>query len=242
MNSRPEPIKAKKLSHIVEDRLLELIRTDNLSPGDYLPSERELMDQYQVGRPAIREAMQSLQRMGLIEIRHGERPKVVAPDLDSLVEKMGISMQHVLTHSASSFEHLKEARATLEAEMARIAAQRRTAADVEALEQILTAQKHARQTPERFLELDGEFHRRVAEISRNPIFQTVTYAVFNWLRAFHADLVRKPGLESLTLDEHEAILSAISDGDDARAADAMRQHLTRANELYSQDNMQSSKS
>ena len=66
------PIQRRKLSDSVQDRVLSMIKSGDLAPGSPLPSERELMSSFAVGRPAIREALQNLQRMGLVEIRHGE--------------------------------------------------------------------------------------------------------------------------------------------------------------------------
>ena len=230
-------IRPRKLSDEVQDRLLRLIREKPLTPGDALPSERELMADYGVGRPAIREAMQSLQHMGVVDIRHGGRPRVAKPTLDGLVERLGTGMRHVLTHSESSLEHLKEARVSLESEMARMAASRRDENDVRDLRAILASQKAARSDAERFLEQDGRFHRRIAAISGNPIFETVAHGIFSWMRTFHVETVRKRGLESLTLAEHGAILDAIAEGDGEAAARAMRDHLERANALYDQENL-----
>lgn len=235
--TKQDPVRPKRLSKEIEERLLEMIRGAPLSPGDPLPSERELMQLFQVGRPAIREAMQNLERMGLIAIRHGGRPKVATPTLATLVGQMGVSMRHLLTHCASSLDHLKDARVRLEMEMARIAAERRTIKDLRDLKDNFQAHSAAKQNPSEFLRLDGAFHMRIAVISNNPIFESVTAAVFDWMREFHVDLVRKPGLEDLTLAEHESIIDAIAGGDSDAAADAVRRHLTRANELYHQSNL-----
>ena len=77
MNLHPEPIVRRKLSDEVFVRLKSLITTGELSAGDEMPSERELMERFGVGRPAIREAMQALANMGLVAISHGERAKVL---------------------------------------------------------------------------------------------------------------------------------------------------------------------
>ncbi|MFV2093086.1 MAG: hypothetical protein ACC634_08375, partial [Hyphomicrobiales bacterium] len=69
--------------------------------------------------------MQNLQRKGLVNIRHGERPRVAEPSMDLMVEQMAQSMRHLLTHSKTSMEHLKEARTTFETQMAVIAATKR---------------------------------------------------------------------------------------------------------------------
>lgn len=233
-----EPIRRRKLADDVQERVLALIQNGGLSPGDILPSERELMARYGVGRPAIREAMQNLQRMGLVDIKHGERPRVAEPSMEAMSDLMALSMRHLLRHSQTTMDHLKEARATFEIEMARIAARKRTQADIARLRDILDRQSAVRARTEEFFALDGAFHAALAGVSGNPIFESLSRSLFGWLAHFHADLVRKRGFEKLTLAEHEAILAAIAAGDPERAAKEMADHLYRANSLYHQDNFQ----
>ncbi len=228
----PTTIRKRKLADEIEERLLALLRDDGLRPGDPLPSERELMAHYGVGRPAIREAMQRLERMGLVEIRHGDRVRVARPSPSLVIEQVGETMRHLLAHSPASLEHLKEARATFEKEAARIAAERRGEARIAELREIHEAQKRACGDPARFLSLDGAFHRAIAAASGNPIFPAVVEAVFGWLSRYHPRLVRLRGAEFLTLSEHEAILEAIVAGDGEAAAAAMHAHLMRAHALY----------
>ncbi len=237
MTSEPQPIRRRKLADEVEERILAFIRDNRLKPGDILPSERELMSQYQVGRPAIREAMQNLHRMGVAEIKHGERPRVAEPSFDLMAEQMSQTMRHLLSHNATTMEHLKEARATFETQMARIAATRSRPGDIVRLRDILERQRRARNEPRRFMEFDGDFHAAVAAISGNPIFASLSEALFEWLAQFHIEMVRRQGMENLTLAEHEAILGAIEAHDADLAAQHMADHLNRANALYHQDNL-----
>ena len=227
-----EPVRPRKLADDVQERLLEIIQSGRLAPGDALPSERELMQVLKVGRPAIREAMQGLHRMGLLDIRHGGRARVSMPSIGRLVESMDTTVRHLLTYSLASLEHLKEARAIFEMEIARIAAQKCSSSDIERLTHILERQAVAQSDPALFQALDGEFHREIAAISGNPILAAVSESVFRWLADFHVDLVRVPGLEKLTLSEHQAVLDAIVARDSALAANAIRDHLLRANSLY----------
>ncbi|WDR01303.1 transcriptional regulator NanR [Devosia algicola] len=231
-----KPIARVKLSDQVQSRLLSFIHAEKLRPGDPLPSERELMETYSVGRPAIREAMQNLKRMGLIEIKHGERPRIAEPSFDRMVDQMSETMRHLLIHSSTSLSHLKEARATFEMEVGRIAARKRTPADIEDLEAILARQDSVRLNAPAFLKADGDFHHRIALISGNPIFSSLSQSLFGWLAQFHFDLVRKPGLERITLDEHWQIVEAIKKGDPEETARVTEAHLNRANRLYHQDN------
>jgi DNA-binding FadR family transcriptional regulator len=235
MTTEHDPIKRRKLSDEVQQRLLAIIETDRLGPGDALPSERDLMTAFGVGRPAIREAMQSLERMGLVEIRHGERARIAEPSFGRMVEQMSESMRHILSHSPASLAHLKEARATFEMEMARIAAQRAKPADVARLRRTIDAQEAQSQNSPAFLQLDARFHREIAAISGNPIFASLSEALLRWLQSFHVGLMRVPGLEKLTLAEHRQIVDEIEAGNVAGAAKAMSDHLYRANDLYHQD-------
>lgn len=229
-----DPVKPRKLADEVQERLLRLIHESGLRPGDTLPSERELMQALNVGRPSVREALQNLNRMGLLDIRHGERTRISEPSLGRMFEPMAETIKHILSHVPASLEHLKEARAIFEMEMARTAARKRSKADIDRLSNLLSRQRNARKDPPLFVELDGAFHREIAVVSGNPIFVTVSEAVFRWLSEFHVDLVRFPGLEELTINEHTAILDAIIDKDPDQAAKAMGDHLFRANKLYQQ--------
>jgi len=232
MTTEAPQIRRRKLSDQVRQRLLLHIRSQEVRPGDALPSERELMERLGVGRPAIREAMQDLQRMGLIEIRHGERARVAEPSIGRMVEQVSETMKHFLSNSPASLENLKEARTTFEREMARTAARMHSAEDLRRLEDILADQTEAMSTTPRFREIDGRFHREIAAIGGNPIWTALSDALFRWLTDFHVDLVSVPGLEELTLAEHRGILAAIASGDPERAGRAMSDHLDRASDLY----------
>lgn len=222
----------RKLSQDVREALLSSIRAGTLSPGDPLPSEREMMRRFGVGRPSIREAMQSLETAGLVDIRHGDRARVAEPSIARVADQAGETIRHLLLNSPADFEHLKDARTLIEAEHARLAARRRHASDIARLRRIVEAQEAAHDHPGEFVALDGEFHREVAAIAGNPLLTALTSAVFSWLSEFHPRSVRVPGLEALTLAEHHLILGAIEAGRADAAAAAMRDHLGRANALY----------
>jgi len=211
---------------------LQRIRRGEFSPGDPLPSERELMQAYEVGRPAIREAMQDLQRLGLLDIRHGRRARVASPSLGRVVDEIGETMRHVLASSSANLEHFKEASFIFEMEMVRIAARKRTGSDIARLRELLEAQREASNDLERFVARDGAFHREIAAISANPIFPALMEAMFKWLAASYRGAVSVPGLEKVTLQEHALILDGIASGIPEIAAKHMADHLNRANDLY----------
>jgi DNA-binding FadR family transcriptional regulator len=224
------PIQRRKLSREVLDRLLARIRAGEWPQGSHLPSERQLMDSFGVGRPAVREALQALERMGLISITHGERARVQEVSARAVIAQIAEIGHHLLASSPQSLHDLKDARLFFEVGMVRLAAQRATEADIEKLRNALEQQRRAE--PENFLRRDMEFHRTIAEISGNSIYMALSQAVFEWLEKFHVDLVRAPGAERVTLAEHSKILKAIEAHDADAAARAVTAHLTRASALY----------
>lgn len=226
----PDPIPRRKLYQEVMDRLLARINAGEFPPGSQLPSERELMEAYAVGRPAIREAMQQLERSGLVSISHGERARVARPTAERMVEQMTDAARYLLGVEPRTLDHLKEARAFLETGLARLAAARADAAGLAALRQRLD--EHRESSLDDFLRRDIAFHRQIAAMSGNPIFPAVVEGMLIWLGDSYRSLVRAQGVESVTLHEHQRIYDAIAAGDAEEAARAMADHLSRASALY----------
>jgi DNA-binding FadR family transcriptional regulator len=234
MTAAESPIHRRKLYQEVLDRLMERIRSGEIAPGAQLPAERELMEFYGVGRPAVREALQALERSGIVEISHGERARVVVPTAGSLIEQIAGGARHLLHMQPDTLEHLKEARIFLETGMARLAAERATEDDIVRLRQRLDEHRASMVNLGKFLEFDMAFHREIARISGNPIFPAIVEALFGWASEYYQPFVRAPGAEELTLSEHRRIVEAIAAHQPAEAEQAMREHLTRANALYRQ--------
>lgn len=226
------PIARRKLSHEVLDRLLPRIRSGEFPIGSRLPSERDLMQTLGVGRPAVREALQTLERMGLVSIVHGEGARVLPLSAEKVIAQISDAAMHLFAGSSDLLEHLKEARLQFEVGMARLAAQRATPEQVEQLRLLLEDHKASVDDPERFLATDMAFHRGIAAISGNPIYVAVSQAMLEWLEQFHHELVRAPGAEKTTLAEHVKLFRCIAGHDPDGAAAALTAHLKRANKHY----------
>ncbi|WP_119389481.1 transcriptional regulator NanR [Taklimakanibacter lacteus] len=228
------PIKRRKLSNDVLDRLVSAITSAEFPPGSQMPSERELMLRLDVGRPVVREAMQKLEQMGLLRISHGERARVVNPTPNDVVEQVSGAMVMMLATGSRALDDLKEARLLMETGMVRIATRRATGADLDRLAQAHRNLAAARANTERFVACDMAFHCLIAEISGNQLFAAVTRGMLDWMSRFKRELVSVRGADRITIAEHEKIYRAIAAGDADGAAAAMAEHLLRANSLYSQ--------
>lgn len=227
-----ELIPRRKLYQDVVDRLIDMIRTQRLAPGTVLPSERDLIQRFGIGRPALREALITLQHMGFIQLMNGRRARVSMPTADSVVEQMSRSVQHMLASSAQSLEDLKSARLFFEVGMVRIAAETATQDDISEIEAILDIMRESKADRLRFQRADLDFHNAIARISRNGVFTAVSRAMLEWLFAHSRNLVALPGAEDLTYAEHCEIFERIRDHDVDGAVIAVTKHLTRTSNLY----------
>lgn len=222
----------RKLSDQVLERLREMIVRGKLGPGDLMPSERDLMERFGVGRPAVREAMQSMHTLGLITISHGERARVSELSADLMFRQMDTVARMLLSSSPDNLEHLKEARRLFEVGMVRIATKKAQPSDINELKSLVAAQRSKLGDAAAFIKGDMAFHCQIASLSDNPIFAAISDAMLNWLFNYHTDLLHWSGQENVTLSEHEEIVACIEASDPERAAQAMRSHLDRSNDLY----------
>jgi len=225
------PIRRRKLYEEVSARIEEMIHEGRFAPGDQLPSERELMETFDVGRSAVREAMLSLQRMGLVAVSSGERSRVLAPSAKALVGELS-GAARLLLSQAGGVAHFQQARALFEIGLARQAAQLATEEDLARLRVALAANRAAIGSQPRFQQTDVAFHFAIAEIPRNPIFTSLHEAVVAWLTEQRATSGRVPGAGEAAYAAHVRIYEAIAAHDVPAAEAAMQQHLEAVVALY----------
>ena len=137
LHASPDRITRRKLSDQVFDRLREMMASGELPAGAPMPSERDLMERFGVGRPAVREALQHMQTMGLITISHGERSRVNELSAGSVLERVDDVARMLLSSEPEHLEHLKQARRMFECGLVRVAAENATAQDVRDLRELV---------------------------------------------------------------------------------------------------------
>jgi GntR family transcriptional regulator, sialic acid-inducible nan operon repressor len=231
MSSLAKPIARRRLYEGVVEHLETQIHDGVYAPGDELPSERKLMQDLGVGRPAIREALFALQKMGLVALSSGERPRVIEPSQEAVMEAMRGPIQRMI-NKPGGLKDFQRARIFFEVGIAREAAAHATPEDMEALQRALKDNLEAVGRTSLFERTDAEFHLALARISRNPIFLAIHDAVFGWLHDQRRVTLAVANQIDNVCREHEEIFAAIRDCNPDRAERAMRGHLMRGHKLY----------
>lgn len=231
-DTQGEKIVRKKLSEQVLDRLHDMIRSRELKPGDFMPSERALMDRFGVGRPAVREALQSLHNSGLITISHGERSRVNEINAATVLHQSDELARLLISAAPGNLDHLKHARQMFELGMTRMAVEKATDDDIAELRDLVERQRSELGNANAFIAVDMAFHRKLATLSDNPIIVTVSDAMLGWLFEYHVSLLHRVGSEEITLKEHAKIVDHIEARDMDGAIDEMRRHLERSRTVF----------
>lgn len=212
-----------RVEHVTAD-LREKILKGHLASNEWLPSESALAETMGVSRTVIREAMHNLRAQGLVEVSQGRRARVRANDPSTLIN----SLDAMLQRSDATIYHLLQLRRPLEGEIAALAAEHATQADLEKLGGTLDELRVATDL-EACIKADVAFHRYLAEASGNPLFVL-------FLETLSALLVRAQQKTFplagvlLTIEGHCRVLEAIAAGHPQAARQAMLQHLDEAEE------------
>lgn len=226
-------VERKTLSEQVAEQLEAEILEGRLSENDQLPSERELMEQFGVGRPAVREALFYLQQLGLIAINSGTRARVIRPTAEAVMARLsGVTRQ--LLSKPDGQQYFQEARAMFEISLARYAAQHASDEDLARLRAALEDNREAVGDGARFKRSDNAFHGVLANIARNPIFDAIHESLSEWLDDRRAQVLQQKDEDKAAMAAHIEIVEAIESRDPDAAEAAMRRHLDRHYGTYMQ--------
>jgi GntR family transcriptional repressor for pyruvate dehydrogenase complex len=202
----------------IEARILD----GELRPGDKLPAERELAEQFGVSRTAIREAMKALMLSGLVEIRPGRGTFVT--NSTSVVVRNSIDML-VRVGSEAGIQDLIEVREILEPEIAALAAVRASEEDIRSMEEAVAAMDQAMEDADTFVEADLDFHLALAQGTNNALIPVLIDSLVDLLREHRERAANVEGGLERGQAFHEIILDAVKNKDANGARKSMRAHL-----------------
>ena len=220
------PLKAPKLGDRIYEQIVERIVSGSLAEGVRLPSEHDFCRMFEVSRPVVREALARLRADGIIESRQGSGSYVRRrPAREILCYAPSGNMAGLL--------RCFEFRVALEGEAAALAATRRNAEQLKAIRKAHDKFKQTLKDGKVGKSFDLEFHLAIARASGNELFAETMDSLINDIGVgmdMARDLDAKQTRERVLIvcQEHDAIMSAIEDGDSDRARVAMRAHIGNA--------------
>jgi GntR family transcriptional repressor for pyruvate dehydrogenase complex len=223
-----KPVRSSQNTEQVVARVYELIKREDLKPGDRLPPERELAKQLGISRPALRAGLSSLISMGVLHSRQGSGTFIVdgPPALDSEPLRLLAELH------GFSYEHMFETRSILEVGAAGIAAERATGDHLAAMAEEIAEMFAWLNDPQQFLVHDMAFHRAVAAASGNPTLATLVEMVSVILYERRRDTIERAHDFNEALDLHRRIYRAIRNRKPDEAREAMREHIVRAQRAF----------
>lgn len=212
----------------IANKLSRLIQAQKLAPGDRLPSERGLCEQFSVSRPVIREALSRLKSEGLISIKRGVGVFVTERD-----PRGAFKIQDIDIEEKMSITHVMELISTIEVAATRLAAARRSNEDLKQIRKCLIGMEYAIASDRLGDEEDYEFHQAIVLATHNPYFKTLSQHIEHTARRMIRRLrsntkTRHTNLIEAVQTEHQTIFNAIQAGDPAAAEQAARKHLENA--------------
>ena len=220
-----EIIRRQKVYEAVAEQIERLILR-KLKPGDKLPSERELAEMLQVSRSSIRDAIRSLELLGLVEPRQGAGTIVCEP-ADASIKPFA----EALKHRKELVGELLDLRKMLEPGLAARAAANALPEQIATMEDILDRQSAKFSAGEPAIAEDAEFHYNIALASGNSVLLKILDLIMDMLRDTRQRALQVPGRPQKSLAGHRRILAAIKKHDGEGAKAAMRRHIEDIEEI-----------
>lgn len=214
------PIARSSLTETVARHLLDEVHQKRLAPGTKIPSERDLMTGLGVGRSTVREAINGLAMLGVIEVRHGQGAFVTeaAAGLEPS-RSIAVALARGVT------DELFEARRLVEVETARLAAERRTDTDLSEIVAALEDHAKAIADGEPAVEPSVRFHVEVAEAAHNEVLASFVTSFAELLGRRGPVLEEIAGYREWEIDQHRSVYEPIEAGEPVLAVERMRAHL-----------------
>ena len=231
-----KPIQTDRISSVIVDQIKEAVFQKRLIPGNKLPSERQLMEQFRASRVTIREALRTLEQFGILEIRRGMEGGAFIRNPDT--KFITNFLQDMFSMGKIKIPNLTEARMAVEPFSVKLAAERITQ---ETLEKVRLNIQEARECLDKNNKndarlLDLEFHRLIAQASQNPVIFFMIDSIMDIMENNISSIPLSVKPVERTIQYHEEIYLALRNRDVQRAQDLMLKHIEEIQDALGQEN------
>lgn len=226
------PLKKTRLAEAIADRIRVLILDRSFLAGEPLPGERDLAERFGVSRGSVRDALRTLETIGLIETRHGQGTFPKELDVTRLVAPLA----SVLTYSHDLQDELLDVRRMFEPAVARVAAARVTDEDLAELQRLLASQRQKLKSGRSAIVEDTAFHAVLARATGNRVIVRIMETLNDLLVESRKLTLKQKGRPARSLRGHENVVGALRVHDGDAAARAMRKHIDQIADLLHHSN------
>ena len=216
-----EKVEPQPAYRLLADQLTEEILAGRIKPGESLPTEMDLAEQFGVHRSTVREGIRLLEETGMLRRRSQKRLVVSVPDGGRLAERsaQALLMRRITVRS------LYEANLAIDPVIARIAAEKASDAQLERLNENVAATLKARGDTQELIRLDAQFHMLLCEASNNVIFPVVRQPLHDLFMPMIGDLIRSIDTSERMITAHREILTALEARNPEQAETWARRHI-----------------
>lgn len=211
-----------------QSKIKQLILNKEFDHNNYLPSEGELCERFGVSRVTVREAVRSMEVRGLLRRVHGKGIQVI----DNSVQVMTQFIDDMISLNYSDMAEVTEVRGIIEVEAARLAAERATREDLQAMQRNLDVMESSEVMDDAYHTNDMEFHVNLVKAAQNHLLHTMANAYTPLLK----DVVIASSQYDYVIERrhhyHREVLKSIIAHDGAGAADRMRRHLAATHDNF----------
>ncbi len=221
------PIQSSKIYEQIAEQIEQLILNGELRSGDRLPTERELAEQFQASRTAVREAMKTLAQKGLVDMRPGRGTIVIDGTSKAMRHSLGLMMR---VGQAGSSTNLVEVREILEPEIAALAAMRAGEEDITAMQESVLLMDANLDDADAYITADNNFHQALAKGTQNVLILALVDSIVYLLSEQRKQIFSVKGGPERGQIHHKRILEAVLRHDPEEARTAMYAHLRQVRE------------
>jgi DNA-binding FadR family transcriptional regulator len=221
------PIKKTRIAEEVADRIRVFMLDGTFPPGEPLPSERHLAERFGVSRGSIRDALRTLETIGLLETRHGQGTFPHELSVDRLVAPLA----SVMAYRSDLQDELLDVRRMFEPAVARVAALRATDEDLADLQRILETQRQKLKASQSAIAEDTAFHAILARSTRNRVVMSIMATLNDLLVDSRTQSLKQKGRPARSIDGHESVVAALRRHDPEGASQAMYNHIDQIADL-----------
>ncbi len=220
--------RVNRISHNIVEQIRENILAGKLKPGDRLPSEKDLSNEFGVSKASLREALRALESLGMLEVKQGMSGGAFVKEVD--LETARNNMFNYIFFQNPSIGEFTQLRTLIEPQVAEIAANKITDADFEYLEDNLNRTRENMDSGPFYYDLDTKFHHRIAQISGNRLICFVIDSLKNAIVQIKLQLELDRDFSIQVYKAHMRIFDALRKRDPQNARAEMHRHIVEVDE------------